>query len=100
MPIYTNRFDFFFYISAAEKKMRAFKKIIVGKTFFRSAVKAEKLGRKDGTIASQLFFFHYCERKRLLCVAESEGNGCTSHKITLQQSSPLTPRFALKSEKL
>lgn len=95
MPIYTNRFDFFFYISAAEKKMRAFKKIIVGKTFFRSAVKAETLGRKDGTIA-----FFYCERKRLLCVAESEGNGCTSHKITLQQSSPLTPRFSLKSEKL
>lgn len=64
MPIYTNRFDFFFYISAAEKKMRAFKKIIVGKTFFRSAVKAETLGRKDGTIAFQLFFFFSTARER------------------------------------
>lgn len=44
--------------------MRAFKKIIVGKTFFRSAVKAETLGRKDGTIAFQLFFFFSTARER------------------------------------
>lgn len=98
MPIYTNRFDFFFYISAAEKKMRAFKKIIVGKTFFRSAVKAETLGRKDGTIASQLFFFFSTARERGYSVWQSP-KGTAVQATKSHYSRALRSRRASLSQK-